>query len=73
MIFSHANPKAVQDSPRNISNEQIRSAAATGGLVGAVAFPPFVSASPRPTLDEFIDHTVKLVGDDHVGLGLDYL
>ncbi len=75
VVFSHANPKAVRDSPRNITDEQIRAAAASGGLVGAVAFPSFVSASPRPTLDEFVDHIdymVTLVGDDHVGLGLDY-
>ena len=75
VVFSHANPKAVRDSPRNITDEQIEAAAASGGLIGIVAFPSFVSASPRPTLDEFIDHidyVVDLVGDDHVGLGLDY-
>ena len=75
VVFSHSNPKAVKESPRNITDDQIRAAAATGGLIGMVGFPSFVSASPRPTLDEFIDHidhVVKLVGDDHVGLGIDY-
>jgi membrane dipeptidase len=49
--------------------------AATGGLVGAVGYPPFVSAAPRPSLDDFIrhiDHMVNLVGIDHVALGIDY-
>ena len=62
-------------SRRNITDEQMKAAAGTGGLVGMVGFPSFVSASPRPTLDEFVDHidyAVGLVGDDHVGLGLDY-
>ena len=75
VVFSHSNAKAVKDSPRNITDDQIKAAAATGGLIGMVGFPAFVSASPKPTLDEFIDHidhVVKLVGDDHVGLGLDY-
>ena len=75
VVFSHSNPKAVKESARNIRDEQIKAAAATGGLIGMVGFPAFVSASPRPTLDEFIDHidyVVKLVGDDHVGLGIDY-
>ena len=75
VVFSHSNAKAVQDSPRNITDDQIRAAAATGGLIGMVGFPSFVSASNKPTLDEFIDHidhVVKLVGDDHVGLGIDY-
>ena len=75
VVFSHSNPKAVKDSPRNITDEQIRAAAGTGGLIGMVGFPAFVSASTKPTLDEFIDHidyVVNLVGDDHVGLGIDY-
>ena len=75
VVFSHSNAKAVKESPRNIADDQIKAAAATGGLIGMVGFPAFVSVSTKPTLDEFIDHiehVVKLVGDDHVGLGLDY-
>ncbi|MBJ3776992.1 dipeptidase [Acuticoccus mangrovi] len=75
VIFSHANPKAVYPSVRNIDDEQIRAAAATGGVVGAVGFPGFISAAARPTLDAFIDHIDHLVavaGIDHVSLGLDY-
>jgi membrane dipeptidase len=74
-VFSHAGAFSVHPSPRNISDEQIKAVAATGGLVGAVGYPPFVSAAPRPSLDEFIrhiDHVVNLVGIDHVALGIDY-
>ncbi len=75
VVFSHSNPRTVQDSPRNIGDDQIRAAAATGGLVGMNGFPAFVAARPRPTVDDLIDHidyTVQLVGDAHVGLGIDY-
>lgn len=75
VVFSHANPIAVKNSPRNITDEQIKAVAATGGLVGAVGYPAFVSDSSRPRLDQFIEHidyTVQLVGIDHVGIGLDY-
>jgi membrane dipeptidase len=75
VVFSHANPRAVHPSPRNILDEQIKAVAATGGLTGMVGYPAFVSADPRPSLDAFIDHidhVVQLVGIDHVALGIDY-
>ena len=75
IVFSHANARAVYDSPRNITDEQIKAVAETGGLVGAVGFPGFVAASDRPSLDDFIahiDHTVEVAGIDHTALGIDY-
>jgi membrane dipeptidase len=75
VVFSHANPLAVVDSPRNITDEQIKAIAKTGGLIGANGFPPFVAKSATPTMDQFIDHmayVADLVGIDHVGLGIDY-
>lgn len=75
IVVSHANANAVHRSPRNLDDDVIKSIAGKGGLVGAVAFPPFISATVPPTIDEFvaqIKHLVKVGGEDHVGLGLDY-
>ncbi len=75
VVFSHANARAVHPSPRNITDDQIAAVAATGGLVGAVGFPAFVSDSPRPKLEALIrhiDHVVEVAGIDHVGIGIDY-
>ncbi len=77
VIFSHANPKSVHETctERNITDEQIRAIAASGGVVGAVGFPGFISSSSRPTLDQFVDHIDHLVnvgGIDHTALGIDY-
>jgi membrane dipeptidase len=75
VVFSHANVKALVPSMRTITDEQIKAVAATGGLVGGVGFPAFVSDDPQPTLDQFIDHIdyiADLVGIDHVALGIDY-
>jgi membrane dipeptidase len=75
VVFSHANPDRVVESPRNVTDEQIKAIAQTGGLIGANGWPPFVAKSARPTIDQFIDHMAyvsDLVGVDHVGLGIDY-
>lgn len=74
-VFSHANASAVHPCPRNISDVQIKAAAATGGLIGVNGFPAFIGASPNPSIDDFLrhlDHVVELAGIDHAALGIDY-
>ncbi|MFC1407260.1 MULTISPECIES: dipeptidase [Streptacidiphilus] len=74
-VFSHAGVRAVHPSPRNIVDDQIKAIAQSGGLVGANAYPPFVSGDRQPGLNQLIDHikyVADLVGVDHIGLGLDY-
>jgi membrane dipeptidase len=78
VIFSHSNPAAVAENPRNISDEQIRACVARGGIVGCVAWGPLVmrqGTTHWPTVDEFvacIDHVAGLAGDaDHIGIGTD--
>ncbi len=75
VIVSHANAKAVKDSRRNLTDDQIKAVADNGGLVGTVGFLGFVSDDPHPTLDQLIDHIdhlVKVGGIDHVALAIDY-
>ena len=75
VIMSHANARGQIESPRNVSDELIKAVAASGGFVGAVAYPPFVSKKKQPTMEDMvamIDYTVQLVGPDHVTMGLDY-
>jgi membrane dipeptidase len=75
VVFSHSNVRAVHDVRRNISDEQIKAVAASGGLVGMNAFPPTVVEKRPPSMDDFLrhfEHVHNLVGPDHIGLGLDY-
>ena len=75
VIFTHANPHGVHPIRRNIKDDLIKAAAATGGVIGVAGYPPFVSSNQRPSLDDLLKHItylVDLVGVDHVGLGLDY-
>ncbi|OZI17294.1 hypothetical protein CAL19_14690 [Bordetella genomosp. 7] len=75
VVFSHSNVRAVHDVRRNITDEQAKAVAATGGLVGMNGYPPTVTANKPPSMDDFLrhfDHLIDLVGIDHIGLGLDY-
>ncbi|GLQ05167.1 dipeptidase [Sneathiella chinensis] len=75
VILSHANPRGVFDRSRNVPDDLIRAIAKNGGVIGVVGYPGFVADSPRPTLNQFMDHIdylVNIAGIDHVGLGIDY-
>lgn len=75
VVFSHNLAKSVCDSPRNLTDEQIKRVAEMGGVIGINGFPPFVAKKPRPTLDDLLkhlDYIVELVGIQHVGLGIDF-
>lgn len=75
VVATHANARGVHDSARNLSDDQIRAVAASGGVIGLCGFPAFVAPDDPPTLDQLIDHAVyigELVGAEHIGLGLDF-
>ena len=73
VVFSHANPLGLVDHGRNISDEQIRACAATGGVVCISGVSKFLGVN-RPDAEEVARHVAyvaDLVGPQHVGLGLD--
>ncbi len=75
VIFSHSNPRALWDHPRNIRDHVIRACAAKGGVVGINGVGVFLGANDirSETVARHVDYVAKLVGIDHVALGLDYV
>jgi len=73
VVFSHANPRALIDHPRNITDEQIRACAATGGVVGINGISLFLGDASSETVARHIDYVAQLVGAAHAGIGLDFL
>jgi membrane dipeptidase len=74
VIYSHSNMRAVWDHPRNLTDDQARACAETGGVVGITGVGIFLGPN-TPTVDAMlaqIDYAVELIGIDHVGLGSDY-
>lgn len=74
VIFSHANPQALTHDLRNITNEQIDSCAATGGVVCANGVGRFLTDPKGGTgaILDCVDFLLDRVGSGHVGLGIDY-
>jgi membrane dipeptidase len=75
IIFSHSNPRALRDHPRNIPDDLMRACAARGGVIGINGIGIFLGANDNSTetMIRHIDYAVQLVGDSHVGIGLDYV
>ena len=73
VIFSHANPLSLVEHGRNITDEQIKACAATGGVVCVSGVSVFLGSS-TPTVDDVARHAAyvaDLVGVAHAGIGLD--
>ena len=73
--FSHANPKALCEHPRNKTDNEVRALVARGGVVGANIFPAFLKRGDDSTLDDVLDtieYWVELAGIEHVSIGLDF-
>jgi membrane dipeptidase len=74
VLVSHAACRAVHDHPRNLTDDQLRSLAERGGLLGMMLLPLVVDPD-YPTIDRAIDHlehAVELMGVSRVALGGDF-
>lgn len=74
LIASHANSYKIYKHPRNLTNQQLKAIARTGGLVGVCFHQPIIAAQEAnvDALVQHIKHLVSIVGIDHVCLGTDY-
>ncbi|MXW95721.1 MAG: thermostable dipeptidase [Acidimicrobiaceae bacterium] len=74
-VASHSSCRALCDHPRNLTDDQIRLVARSGGFVAVNAFGAFVSGA-APTIDRFVDHiehAAAIAGEGRVAIGADFI
>ena len=76
IVCSHSSCRALCDHPRNLTDEQMRALAKKGGVCQITLYPGFLNARPSEAsvLDAMahLDHAIRVMGIDHVGLGTDF-
>lgn len=76
IVISHGNTKSRCNHRRNYTDEQLLKIKATGGVIGICGIADFISDKVEEQTVQYmvqhIDHAVKVMGIDHVGLGFDF-
>ncbi len=75
IVCSHSNCRALCDHPRNLTDDQLRALAKSGGLAHTTFYPGFLQkSSEADILDavKHLEHAISIMGIDHVGIGTDF-
>jgi membrane dipeptidase len=75
VCVTHAGCRAVNETPRNLSDEQLRELAARDGIFGVMIHPLAIDPV-TPTIERVIDHlehAASVIGPDRVCLGGDWI
>ncbi len=76
IVCSHSSSRALCDHPRNLSDDQMRALARSGGVAQVTLYPGFLrtESAEASVLDAVahLDHMVEVMGIDHVGIGSDF-
>ena len=72
VVSSHGGVQAVCKVNRNLSDDEIRGVAKTGGVIGIGYWDAAICDTSPRSIAKAIRHVRDLVGIDHVGLGSDY-
>ena len=75
LLVTHAGCRAVNDTPRNLSDDQLRALAARDGIFGLMIHPLAIDPG-APTIERVVDHlehAASVIGPDRICLGGDWI
>jgi len=78
LVASHSNVRRLCDFPRNLTDDQIKAIAESGGIIGMNFCTSFLADDGKPettTIGHIADHASYIadrVGVEHVALGSDF-
>mgnify|MGYP003288498889 CR=1 FL=1 len=75
IVCSHSSARALCDHPRNLTDDQLRALAASGGVAQVCLYDGFLRQEGGATVDDAVRHILHMVniaGIDHVGIGTDF-
>ena len=75
IICSHSSSRALCDHTRNLTDEQMRALAQSGGVAQVCMYSGFLKKEEDATVEDalrHIMHMIEVMGVDHVGIGSDF-
>lgn len=72
LVVSHTGVKGTCDNQRNLSDEQLRAIARTGGVIGIGFWDTAVCGEDARSIARAIRYAANIAGAEHVALGSDF-
>jgi membrane dipeptidase len=72
VVFSHGGVQATCNVNRNLTDDEIRGIAGTGGVIGIGYWSGAICSTKPQDVARAVAHVRNLAGIDHVGLGSDF-
>jgi microsomal dipeptidase-like Zn-dependent dipeptidase len=75
IICSHSSSRALCDHTRNLTDEQMRALARSGGVAQVCMYSGFLKKEEDATVNDAVRHILHMIdvmGVEHVGIGSDF-
>ena len=72
LLVSHTGVKGTCNNPRNLSDDELRAVARTGGVIGIGYWQTATCGTDAAAVARAIQYAAGIVGADHVALGSDF-